>query len=201
MPKSSPSVLRDARGELDRLRVTAAAEHDSRQAAARAETATGRAETARAEATEARLALVAAQGEAAAARLQERAEEELRQARTEHDIQRERAATAEQRARAAEAELERATAQAQELRDRLATAQAAAGLVLPALTDLSPALGAGVRGVTLPEAGIEAVTRRPDGTVALHHQGHEIRLSGPQHTPAHGRALAAAILAASSERP
>ncbi|HEX4811145.1 MAG TPA: hypothetical protein VFV66_00120, partial [Nonomuraea sp.] len=62
-------------------------------------------------------------------------------------------------------------------------------------------LGTGVRGVALPGAGIDAVTRRPDGTVALHHQGHEILLGTPEHAAAHGRALAAAILAASSERP
>ncbi|MFC7585771.1 hypothetical protein ACFQYP_20030 [Nonomuraea antimicrobica] len=45
-----------------------------------------------------------------------------------------------------------------DLRERLA----AAGLVLPELIDLSRDLGDGVRGVALPESGIEAVTPRPD---------------------------------------
>ncbi|MEU1729321.1 hypothetical protein [Nonomuraea sp. NPDC005692] len=211
------ALLEEARRELDRLRAAAEeharhaetlraaaadadlarerAEHDSRQAQARAETAEGRAETARQEATQARLALAAAQGEAAAAtRLQARAEEELRQAGTDRDLQRERAVAAEQQARAARAERDRDAEQVRELRDRLAAAQAAAGLVLPDLADLSGDLGDDVRGVRLPEVGI-AVARQPDGAVVLHHQGRQIRLSDGRHAAAHGRALAAALLA------
>ncbi|MER6582687.1 hypothetical protein, partial [Nonomuraea sp. NPDC001023] len=190
------ALLEEARRELDRLRAAAdaharlaetlraaaadadlareRAEHDSRQAQARAETAEGRAETARQEAAEARLALVAAQGEAAAARLQARAEDELRQAGTDRDLQRERAVAAEQQARAAQAERERDAEQVRELRDRLAAAQTAAGLVLPDLADLSGDLGEGVRGVTVPGAGV-VVARQPDGAVVLHHQGRQIR--------------------------
>lgn len=55
--------------------------------------------------------------------------------------------------------------------------------------------------MTLPEAGIEAVARHPDGTVVLHHQNTRIRLGDPEHAPAHGQALAAALLAVFSERP
>lgn len=104
----------------------------------------------------------------------------------------------EQRARAAEAERERAAEQAQELRDRLAAAQAAAGLVLPALTDLSSDLGAGARGVVLPDAGIRVVARDPDGAVVLYHRSQEIRLGDPEHALAHSRALAAGLLAVST---
>ncbi|MGW5159744.1 hypothetical protein ACWEPN_30075, partial [Nonomuraea wenchangensis] len=66
---------------------------------------------------------------------------------------------------------------------------------LPEPVDLSGDLGDGVWGVTLPEAGIEAVARHLDGTVVLHHQNTRIRLG------AHGQALAAALLAVSPERP
>ncbi|MEV3986701.1 hypothetical protein [Nonomuraea sp. NPDC049758] len=210
------ALLEEARRELDRLRAAAdaharlaetlraaaadadlareRAEHDSRQAQARAETAEGRAETARQEAAEARLALVAAQGEAAAAaRLQARAEDELRQAATDRDLQRERAVAAEQQARAAQAERERDAEQVRELRERLAAAQTAAGLVLPDLADL----GDGVRGVRLPETGI-VVARHPDGAVVLHHEDRQIRLGDGKHAPAHGRALAAGLLAVSA---
>ncbi|MEV4081898.1 hypothetical protein AB0J43_16660, partial [Nonomuraea fuscirosea] len=84
---------------------------------------------------------------------------------------------------------------------RLEAAQAAAELVLPDPIDLSRDLGDGVIGVVLPEAAIGSVTREPDGAIVLYHQGHEIRLGGPERAPAHGRALAAAILAVSSPRP
>ncbi|WP_091092958.1 hypothetical protein [Nonomuraea wenchangensis] len=47
----------------------------------------------------------------------------------------------------------------------LEVARVAALLVLPKLVDLSGDLGEGVWGVTLPGAGIESVTRRPDGAV------------------------------------
>ncbi|MER6582029.1 hypothetical protein [Nonomuraea sp. NPDC001023] len=127
------------------------------------------------------------------------AEDELRRAGTERDLQRERAAAAEQQAQAAEAGRERAGEQGRELRDRLAVAQAAAGLVLPDLADLSGDPGDGVRGVRLPEAGL-AVARQPDGAVVLHHQGRQIRLSDGRHAAAHGRALAAALLALASPR-
>ncbi|MFF0869977.1 hypothetical protein ACFYUV_50065 [Nonomuraea sp. NPDC003560] len=146
------------------------------------------------------MALVAAQGEAAgAARLQARAEDELRQARIDRDLQRERAVAAEQQARAAKAERERDAEQVRELRERLAAAQAAAGLVLPALADLSGDLGDGARGVALPEADI-CVARQPDGAVVLHHQGRQIRLGEGEHVAAHGRTLAAALLAVASPR-
>ncbi|MFB4294682.1 hypothetical protein ACBI99_44105 [Nonomuraea sp. ATR24] len=72
--------------------------------------------------------------------------------------------------------------------------------MLPELTDLSSDHGVGVRGVTLPDAGID-VARDPDGAVILHFQDQEIRLGDPQHVPARGRTLAAAILAASAARP
>ncbi|MGW4410361.1 hypothetical protein ACWEJ6_40430 [Nonomuraea sp. NPDC004702] len=137
-------------------------------------------------------------GEAAgAARLQARAEEELRQAGTERDLQRERAVAAEQQARAAQPERERDAEQVRELRDRLSAAQAAAGLVLPELADLSGDLGDGARGVTLPEAGID-VARQLDGTVVLHHQNRQIRLGDGEYAAAHARALAAGLLALSS---
>ncbi|MEV4374837.1 hypothetical protein AB0J71_47860 [Nonomuraea sp. NPDC049637] len=97
-------------------------------------------------------------------------------------------------ARAAQAEREREAEQVWDLRERLAAAQAAAGLVLPDLADLSGDLGDGARGVRLPEAGI-TVARDPDGAVVLHHQGREIRVGDGEHAPAHGRALAAALLA------
>ncbi|MGW2151558.1 hypothetical protein ACWCOT_45170 [Nonomuraea bangladeshensis] len=211
------AALEEARGELDRLRAAEAeharqadalraepadavaarerAEHDSRQVRARVETAESHATTARQEASEARLALAAAQGEAAtAARLQERAEDELRQARADRDLQRERAVAAEQQARTAQAERERAAEQMRDLRERLAAAQVAAGLVLPDLADLSGDLGDGVRGVALPEAGI-CVARQPDGAVVLHQQDRQIRLGEDEHAPAYGRALAAGLLA------
>ncbi|MEV4374959.1 hypothetical protein AB0J71_48490 [Nonomuraea sp. NPDC049637] len=133
-------------------------------------------------------------------RLQSRAEEELRQAGTERDLQRERAVAAEQQDRVAQAERERDAEQVRELRDRLAAAQASAELVLPAPADLSGDLGEGIREVTLPEVGI-AVARQPDGTVVPHHQGRQTRLSDGQHAAAHGRALAAALLALASPRP
>ncbi|MEV3986282.1 hypothetical protein [Nonomuraea sp. NPDC049758] len=105
----------------------------------------------------------------------------------------------QQQARADQVERERLADQVRELRDRLAAAQAAAGLVLPELADLSGHLGDGVRGVTLSGAGI-AVARQPDGAVVLHHQDRQIRLGDGEHAPAHGRALAAALLALSSPR-
>ncbi|MEU5865449.1 hypothetical protein ABZ815_30065 [Nonomuraea sp. NPDC047529] len=98
-----------------------------------------------------------------AARLQARAEEELRQARQERDAQNERAVAAEQQAHAARAE-SKLKEQVRELRERLAAAQTAAGLVLPELADLSGDLGEGARGVRLAGAGI-AVARQPDGAV------------------------------------
>ncbi|MBB5781790.1 hypothetical protein [Nonomuraea jabiensis] len=79
--------------------------------------------------------------------------EELRQSCAERDLQRERAVAAEQQAHAAQAEREREAEQVRELRDRLAAAQAAAGLVLPELADLSGDLGDDVHRVRLPEAG------------------------------------------------
>ncbi|MBB5778975.1 hypothetical protein [Nonomuraea jabiensis] len=47
-------------------------------------------------------------------------------------------------------------------RGQLAVAQAATGLVLPEPIDVSHDLGDGVRGVVLPESGIESVARHPD---------------------------------------
>ncbi|QFY10320.1 hypothetical protein GBF35_30130 [Nonomuraea phyllanthi] len=105
--------------------------------------------------------------------------------------------TAEQQALAAQAERERAAEQVRELRDRPAAAQTASGLVLPELADLNGDIGDGVRGVILPEAGI-ALARQPDGAVVPHHQGRRIRLGDPAHAPAHGRALAAGLLAVCS---
>ncbi|MFI7114859.1 hypothetical protein ACIBK9_51715 [Nonomuraea sp. NPDC050227] len=84
---------------------------------------------------------------------------------------------------------------------RLETAQAAASLTLPEPIDLSSDLGDGVSGVVLPDAAIQTVTREPDGTIVLHHHDTRIRLGDPQHAPARGRALAAALLALSSEHP
>ncbi|NUP38185.1 MAG: hypothetical protein HOY76_14510, partial [Streptomyces sp.] len=127
-------------------------------------------------------------------------EDELRQTRADRDLQRERAVTAEQQARAAEAERERDAEQVRDLRDRLATAQATAGLVLPDLADLSGDLGNGVRGVRLPEAGL-TVARQPDGAMMLHHQGRKIRLGDGEHATAYGRVLAAALLALASPQP
>jgi hypothetical protein len=132
----------------------------SGQAAARAQAAEGRAE-----ATQARLDLVAAYGEPAATRLLTRTDKSWGQPSRDHDDQRERAVTAEERACAADAECERSAGQLEELRGRLAAAQAAARLVLPALIDLSRDRGDGVVGVMLPAAGIESVTRDPDGAV------------------------------------
>ncbi|MFI6182904.1 hypothetical protein ACIA8R_45770 [Nonomuraea sp. NPDC051191] len=66
-------------------------------------------------------------------------------------------------ARAARAE-SKLKEQVRELRERLAAAQTAAGLVLPELADLSGDLGEGARGVRLAGAGI-AVARQPDGAV------------------------------------
>ncbi|MFI7423695.1 hypothetical protein [Nonomuraea sp. NPDC049684] len=105
--------------------------------------------------------------------------------------------TAEQQAHAAQAERERDAEQVRELRDRLAAAQAAAGLVLPDLADLSGDLGDGVRGVRLPGTGI-VVARQPDGAVVLHHEDRQIRLGDGGHAAAHGRALAAGLLAVSA---
>ncbi|MEV3987237.1 hypothetical protein [Nonomuraea sp. NPDC049758] len=103
--------------------------------------------------------------------------------------------TAEQQARAAQAE--RDAEQVRELRERLAAAQTAAGLVLPDLADLSGDLGIGVRGVRLPGTDI-VVARQPDGTVVLHHEDQQIRLGDGGHAAAHGRALAAGLLAVSA---
>ncbi|MEW9555393.1 hypothetical protein [Nonomuraea sp. NPDC050783] len=94
----------------------------------------------------------------------------------------------------AQAGRERAAGEARELRERLAVAQAAAGLVLPELIDLSRDLGDGVRGVTLPEAGI-TVARQPDGAVLLHAGDLRHRLGDAEHAAAHARALDAALLA------
>ncbi|MEU1729116.1 hypothetical protein [Nonomuraea sp. NPDC005692] len=66
---------------------------------------------------------------------------------------------------------------------------------------MSDDLGDGVHGVALPDAGIEAVARHPDGAVVLHCHDSQIRLGDPEHSPAHGRALAIAILAISSGLP
>ncbi|MCK2220448.1 hypothetical protein MF672_042585 [Actinomadura sp. ATCC 31491] len=76
----------------------------------------------------------------------------------------------------------------------MAAAQAAAGLVLPALADLSRDLGDGVRGVALPDAGI-TVARQPDDTVLLYAGDLRHHLGDTEHAPASARALAAALLA------
>ncbi|MGW2157080.1 hypothetical protein [Nonomuraea sp. NPDC001699] len=131
-----------------------------------------------------------------AARLQARAEEELRQARQERDAQHERAVAAEQQAHAARAE-SKLKEQVREPCERLAAAQTAAGLVLPELADLSGDLGEGARGVRLAGAGI-AVARQPDGAVVLHHGDRRIRLGDGEHAAAHGRTLAAGLLAVSA---
>ncbi|MCA2226347.1 hypothetical protein [Nonomuraea aurantiaca] len=73
--------------------------------------------------------------------------------------------------------------------------------MLPEPIDLSRDLGDGVTGVVLPDAGIESVTREADGALVLYHQNTQIRLGNPEHAPAHGRALAVALLALSSGRP
>ncbi|MEU5869193.1 hypothetical protein ABZ815_49065 [Nonomuraea sp. NPDC047529] len=52
-----------------------------------------------------------------------------------------------------------------------------------------------------PVGAIETVTREPDGAIVLHHHDTRIRLGDPRHASARGRALAAALLALSSEHP
>ncbi|SDM61770.1 hypothetical protein [Nonomuraea jiangxiensis] len=124
---------------------------------------------------------------------QERDQE--RQARTKAET------TAATQVTAAETRLQVTRKNLQQARHQLVAAQAATGLALPELIDLSRDLGDGVRGVALPGAGIEVVARHPDGTVVLYHQNTRMGLGDPEHAPAHGRALAAAILAVSPARP
>jgi chromosome segregation ATPase len=100
----------------------------------------------------------------------------------------------EEAGRAADAALEAAVAAA-----RLEAAQAAAGLVLPELTDLSSDLVQ--HDGVLPDTAIEVVAQHPDGSVVLYWHNARIPLGDPERAPAHGQALAAAILAASFERP
>jgi hypothetical protein len=98
----------------------------------------------------------------------------------------------------AETALQLTRADLQQARRQLATAQAATGLAVPDLADLADELEAGVSGVLLPEAAITAVTRHPDGTVVLYHQGGQIPLGATTSDP---QALAAALLAVAADRP
>ncbi|RSM99535.1 hypothetical protein DMB42_42300 [Nonomuraea sp. WAC 01424] len=152
------------------------------------EEATGRLENLREEAAQERRRL-----ESVREQMREERDQE-RRARTEAET------TAAKHVTAAETRLEVTREELQQTRHRLAAAQAATRLALPEPIDLSADFGDGVSGVVLPDVGIEAVTRGLDGAIVLHHQDVRIPLGDPEHAPAHGRALAAALLALSSER-
>ena len=166
----------EVRRLTDNLEQTTAHLATTRRHLQQAETAT---EQARAETRAARDTLAEAQ---------RRFEEERDRLRTQHDQARLDQATAETRLEMTEREL-------QTLRRQLAAAQAATGLIVPPLTDVE-----GQPGVRLPGGTIEAVTLQ-DGVVLLHHADNAIPLGDASQSPAHARALSAALQAVASPPP
>ncbi|MCP2356974.1 hypothetical protein HD597_003994 [Nonomuraea thailandensis] len=81
------------------------------------------------------------------------------------------------------------------LRRQLAAAQAATGMVVPALADVD-----GRPGVRLPADTIDAVTVQ-DGVVQLHHADRAIPLGDASQSPAQARALSAALQAVTALPP
>ncbi|MDX3108837.1 hypothetical protein PW035_49040, partial [Nonomuraea angiospora] len=117
-----------------------------------------------------------------------RFEEERDRLRAQYDQARLDRATAETRLDMAEREL-------RTLRRQLAAAQAATGLVVPALADVD-----GRPGVRLPGGAIDAVTLQ-DGVVQLHHADCAILLGDASQSPAQARALSAALHAVTALPP
>ncbi|MFI7424918.1 hypothetical protein [Nonomuraea sp. NPDC049684] len=117
-----------------------------------------------------------------------RFEEERDQLRAQYDQARLAQATAETRLEMAERELHT-------LRRQLAAAQAATGLVVPPLADVN-----GYPGVRLPSGAFDAVTLQ-DGVVMLHHDDVVIGLGDARQSPAHARALSAALQAVTASPP
>ncbi|MER7364006.1 hypothetical protein [Nonomuraea wenchangensis] len=166
----------DVRRLTDNLEQTTAHLATTRRHLQQAETAT---EQAQAETRAARDTLAEAQ---------RRFEQERDRLRTQHDQARLDQATAETRLEMTEREL-------QTLRHQLAAAQAATGLVVPPLADVD-----GQPGVRLPSGTIDAVTLQ-DGVVLLHHADNAIPLGDAAQSPAHARALSAALQAVASPPP
>ncbi|MFK4040018.1 hypothetical protein ACI2LC_29820 [Nonomuraea wenchangensis] len=166
----------DVRRLTDNLEQTAAHLATTRRQLQQADTAT---EQARAETRAARDTLAEAQ---------RRFEEERDRLRAQHDQARLDRATAETRLEMTEREL-------QTLRHQLAAAQAATGLIVPPLADVD-----GQPGVRLSGGTIEAVTLQ-DGVVLLHHADSTVPLGDASRSPAHARALSAALQAVASPPP
>ncbi|MEV4549085.1 hypothetical protein [Nonomuraea wenchangensis] len=160
----------------DNLEQTAAHLATTRRQLQQADTAT---EQARAETRAARDTL---------ADSRRRFEEERDRLRAQHDQARLDRATAETRLEMTEREL-------QTLRHQLAAAQAATGLIVPPLADVD-----GQPGVRLSGGTIEAVTLQ-DGVVLLHHADSTVPLGDASRSPAHARALSAALQAVASPPP